>query len=122
MAQSSTEAKVGTKKYKLKPNNGYVVIKMDPGLSAKYGIILPSQAMAKYQGTTGIIHAIGGETLSDSPGGFPYKVGDKIIYSRYAGVQVNLEENFMKGGAEVKETVTYLILGQQEILTSIDEN
>ncbi len=93
---------------RLKPLGDRVVIKqLDAEEKTKSGIVLPGQAKEKPQEA---------EVLAVGPGGMvdgkevkmEVKVGDKIIYSKYAGTDVKLDG------------VEYIIVRQQDILAVVE--
>ncbi len=92
----------------LKPLGDRVVIKqLEAEEKTKSGIVLPSQAKEKPQEA---------EVVAVGPGGIvdgkevvmQVKVGDKVIYSKYAGTEVKVES---------KE---YIIVKQSDILAIIE--
>ena len=92
----------------IKPLGDRVVIKMlENEESTKSGIVLPSSAKEKPQMA---------EVLAVGPGGMvdgkevtmEVKVGEKIIYSKYAGTEVKLD------GTE------YIIVRQSDILAVVE--
>ena len=92
----------------IKPLGDRVVIKMlESEESTKSGIVLPSSAKEKPQMA---------EVLAVGPGGMvdgkevrmEVKIGDKIIYSKYAGTEVKLD------GTE------YIIVRQSDILAVVE--
>ncbi len=91
----------------IKPLGDRVVIKMlESEDSTKSGIVLPSSAKEKPQMA---------EVLAVGPGGMvdgkevtmEVKVGEKIIYSKYAGTEVKLDGN------------EYIIVRQSDILAVV---
>jgi chaperonin GroES len=71
----------------------------------KSGIVLPDTAKEKPQ--EGIVEAVGNGRLNESSGKrepVDVTVGDTVIYSKYAGNEVKLDEQ------------EYLILGEKDIL------
>ena len=93
---------------RLKPLGDRVVIKqLEAEETTKSGIVLPSQSQEKPQQA---------EVVSVGPGGMvdgkevkmEVKVGDRIIYSKYAGTEVKLEEN------------EYIIVRQSDILAVVE--
>jgi len=92
----------------IKPLGDRVVIKMlESEDSTKSGIVLPSSAKEKPQMA---------EVLAVGPGGMvdgkevtmEVKVGEKIIYSKYAGTEVKLDGN------------EYIIVRQSDILAVVE--
>jgi chaperonin GroES len=92
----------------LKPLNDRVVLKqLKAEETTKSGIVLPGQAKEKPQEA---------EVVAVGPGGFvegkevimQVVVGDKVIYSKYAGTEVKLE------GEE------YIIVKQNDILAVVE--
>jgi len=92
----------------IKPLGDRVVIKMlETQETTKSGIVLPGSAKEKPQMA---------EVLAVGPGGMvdgkeikmEVKVGDKIIYSKYAGTEVKLDD------------VEYIIVRQSDILAVVE--
>ena len=92
----------------IKPLGDRVVIKMmESEETTKSGIVLPGSAKEKPQMA---------EVLAVGPGGLvdgkevrmEVKVGDKIIYSKYAGTEVKLDSN------------EYIIVRQSDILAVVE--
>ncbi|HHT65703.1 MAG: co-chaperone GroES [Caldicoprobacterales bacterium] len=92
----------------IKPLGDRVVIKMmESEETTKSGIVLPGSAKEKPQMA---------EVLAVGPGGLvdgkevkmEVKVGDKIIYSKYAGTEVKLDGN------------EYIIVRQNDILAVVE--
>jgi chaperonin GroES len=75
----------------------------------KGGIILPDSAKEKPQ--EGKIVAIGKGKTDDSGKviGMEVKVGDKVLYGKYAGTEINIDN------------VEYMILREEDVLAVIDE-
>ncbi|MGI5823587.1 MAG: co-chaperone GroES [Dethiobacteria bacterium] len=89
----------------LKPLGDRVIIKvLEEEEKTSSGIVLPDQAKEKPQ--EGEIKAVGpGRVLDDGKRAeMDVKVGDKVVYSKYAGTEIKIE------GEE------YLILRQDDIL------
>ncbi|NLU37208.1 MAG: co-chaperone GroES [Clostridiales bacterium] len=93
---------------KIKPLADRVVIKMlESEETTKSGIVLPSSAKEKPQMA---------EVLAVGPGGLvdgkevkmEVKVGDKVIYSKYAGTEVKLDDE------------EYIIVRQSDILAIVE--
>lgn len=93
---------------KIKPLADRVVIKMlESEETTKSGIVLPSSAKEKPQMA---------EVLAVGPGGLvdgkevkmEVKVGDKVIYSKYAGTEVKLDDE------------EYIIVRQSDILGIVE--
>lgn len=92
----------------LKPLGDRVVIKqLEAEETTKSGIILPSQAKEKPQQA---------EVVAVGPGGvvdgkeikMEVKAGDKVIYSKYAGTEVKIDED------------EYIIVKQNDILAIVE--
>lgn len=92
----------------IKPIGDRVVIKvLESEEKTKGGIVLPDTAKEKPQ--EGKVVAIGsGELIEGKRVPLEVKVGDKIIFSKYAGTEVKLD------GEE------YLILRQSDILAILE--
>ncbi|MCR5798388.1 co-chaperone GroES [Eubacterium xylanophilum] len=93
---------------KLKPLGDRVVLKqLEAEETTKSGIVLPGQAQEKPQQA---------EVIAVGPGGvvdgekvpMEVKVGDKVIYSRYAGTEVKLD------GDE------YIVVRQNDIVAIVE--
>jgi len=93
---------------RLKPLCDRVVIKqLEAEETTKSGIVLPSQAKEKPQQA---------EVVAVGPGGLvdgkeikmEVKAGDKVIYSKYAGTEVKLEEE------------EFIIVKQSDILAIVE--
>jgi chaperonin GroES len=93
---------------KLKPLGDRVVIKqLEAEEKTKSGIVLPSQSKEKPQEA---------EVVAVGPGGYDdgkeikmeVKVGDKIIYSKYAGTEIKLDDE------------EFIIVKQSDILAIVE--
>ena len=93
---------------KLKPLGDRVVVEVtESEETTKGGIVLPDTA--KEKPAMGNIIAVGsGEVIDGKKVELDVKVGDKVIYSKYAGTEVKLE------GEE------YLVLRQSDILAIVE--
>ncbi len=92
-------------KPKLTPIGDRVVVKPEPEeQKTKSGIVLPDTAKEKPQ--EGTVVAIGTGRILDNGQKVPLevKVGDKIIYSKYGGTEVKIDEE------------EYIILSEKDIL------
>lgn len=94
---------------KLVPLGDKVVLKqLEAEETTKSGIVLPGQAKEKPQQA---------EVIAVGPGGMvdgkevtmQVKAGDKVIYSKYAGTEVKLEEE------------TYIVVKQNDIVAIVEE-
>ena len=94
---------------KLVPLGDRVVLQqLDAEETTKSGIVLPGQAQEKPQQA---------EVIAVGPGGFvdgkevkmEVKVGDKVIYSKYAGTDVKLEDN------------EYVVVRQSDIVAIVQD-
>ena len=93
----------------LKPLGDRVVIKPSPKEEVtKSGLVIPDTAKEKPQ--EGMILAIGPGRLDEDGDriAMDVKVGDKVLYAKYAGTEVKLEEK------------KYLILKETDILAILD--
>jgi len=87
---------------KIKPLNDRILVKiLPPEEKTKGGLFLPQTAQEKTQ--EGLVEAIGD---SDQ---IKVKVGDKIIYDKYAGTTLKIDEQ------------DYLILKNNDILAIIEK-
>ncbi|KPJ64966.1 molecular chaperone GroES [candidate division WOR-1 bacterium DG_54_3] len=90
---------------KLNPIGDRVVVKPEPEeQKTKSGIVLPDSAKEKPQ--EGTVVAIGTGRILDNGQKVPLevKVGDKIIYSKYGGTEVKIDNE------------EYIILSERDIL------
>lgn len=94
---------------KLVPLGDRVVLKqLDAEETTKSGIVLPGQAQEKPQQA---------EVIAVGPGGMidgkevkmEVKVGDKVIYSKYSGTDVKLEDN------------EYVVVRQSDIVAVVED-
>lgn len=92
----------------IKPLGDRVVVKvLEKEETTKSGIVLPEAAKEKPQ--EGEVLAVGsGELIEGKRIPLEVKVGDRVIYSKYAGTEVKMDD---------KE---YLILRQSDILAIIE--
>ncbi|TZE83173.1 co-chaperone GroES [Calorimonas adulescens] len=92
----------------IKPLGDRVVVKpIEAEEVTKSGIVLPGTAKEKPQ--QGEVMAVGsGEYIDGKKVDLEVKVGDKVIYSKYAGTEVKLDDQ------------EYLILRQNDILAIIE--
>lgn len=92
----------------IKPLGDRVIIKvMESEETTKSGIVLPGNAKEKPM--QGEILAVGsGEMVDGKKLPLEVKVGDKVIYSKYAGTEVKMD------GAE------YLVIKQSDILAIVE--
>ncbi|MCR4422428.1 MAG: co-chaperone GroES [Spirochaetales bacterium] len=87
---------------KIKPLNDRILVKvLPPEEKTKGGLFLPQTAQEKTQ--EGLVEAIGD---SDQ---IKVKVGDKIIYDKYAGTSLKIDEQ------------DYLILKNNDILAIVEK-
>lgn len=91
----------------IKPLGDRVVIKvMESEETTKSGIVLPGTAKEKPM--QGEVLAVGsGEIVDGKKVELEVKVGDKVIYSKYAGTEVKMDGN------------EYLIIRQSDILAIV---
>ena len=93
---------------KLVPLGDRVVIKqLEAEETTKSGIVLPGQNKEKPQQAEVIAVGPGG-TVDGKEVKMEVKAGDKIIYSKYAGTEVKIDED------------EYIIVKQSDILAIID--
>jgi chaperonin GroES len=92
----------------IKPLGDRVVIKvLDKEEKTKGGIVLPDTAKEKPQ--KGEVIAVGtGEIIDGKKVPLEVKVGDKVIFSKYAGTEVKIDDE------------EYLILRQSDILAILE--
>ncbi len=92
----------------LRPLGDRVVVKpVEREEKTKSGIVLPDTAKEKPQ--EGIIEAVGTGRLLDNGQKVPVdvKVGDRVLYAKYAGTEFKLEE------------VEYLIVSEKDVLAVV---
>lgn len=92
----------------IKPLGDRIVIKvLENEEKTKGGIVLPDTAKEKPQ--KGEVLAVGsGEIIDGKKVPLEVKVGDKIIYSKYAGTEVKLDDE------------EYLIIRQSDVLAILE--
>ena len=97
---------------KLRPLADRVVIKpLEREEMTKSGIVLPDTAREKPQ--EGMIEAVGNGRFNEQTGQrmpLDVKVGDRVMYAKYAGSEVKLDET------------DYLILAEKDILAIVVTN
>jgi chaperonin GroES len=76
----------------------------------KSGIVLPDTAKDKPQ--EGIVEAVGGGRILDNGTKVPneLKVGDKVLFAKYAGNEFKLDD------------VDYLIISEKDVLAVVSSN
>ena len=95
----------------LKPLGDRVVIKpSDKEEKTKSGILLPDTAKEKPQ--EGTVQAVGTGRILDSGTKVPMelKVGDKVLYAKYAGNEFKVDE------------IEYLIVSEKDVLAVVGSN
>jgi chaperonin GroES len=96
----------------LRPLADRVVVKpLDREEVTKSGIVLPDTAKEKPM--EGTIEAVGSGRYNDQTGAriaLDVKVGDRVMYAKYAGSEVKIDE------------VDYLILSEKDILAVVEKN
>ena len=95
----------------LKPLGDRVVVKpVEREQKTKSGIVLPDTAKEKPQ--EGIVEAVGTGRLLDNGTKIPMelKVGDKILYAKYAGNEFKVDET------------EYLIISEKDVLAIVGGN
>ena len=95
----------------LKPLGDRVVLKpVEREERTKSGIVLPDTAKEKPQ--EGIVEAVGTGRILDTGTKVPMelKVGDKVLYAKYAGNEFKLEE------------IEYLIISEKDVLAVVAGN
>jgi chaperonin GroES len=97
---------------KLRPLADRVVIKpLEREEMTKSGIVLPDTAKEKPQ--EGTVEAVGNGRYNEQSGNrveLDVKVGDRVMYAKYAGSEVKIDE------------VEYLILSEKDILAVVSGN
>lgn len=97
-------------KLKLRPLGDRIVVEpLAAEEKTKGGIILPDTAKEKPQ--EGKIVAVGKGKTDESGKSVPMevKVGDKILYGKYAGTEITIDN------------VEYMILREEDVLAVVDE-
>ena len=95
----------------LRPLGDRVVVKpVEREERTKSGIVLPDTAKEKPQ--EGIVEAVGTGRILDTGTKVPMelKVGDKVLYAKYAGNEFKLED------------VEYLIISEKDVLAVVAGN
>ena len=95
---------------KLKPLDDRVVVKpIEAEEVTKSGIVLPDTAKEKPQ--KGEVIAVGPGRLDEQGKRIPMevKVGDKVLFSKYTGKEVKIDEN------------EYLVMREDDILCIVEE-
>ena len=94
---------------KLRPLGDRVVIKpLDREEKTKSGILLPDTAKEKPQ--EGLVEAVGNGRFIEASGKrepVDVKVGDRVVYAKYSGSEIKLDET------------EYLILSEKDILAVV---
>ncbi len=97
---------------RLRPLGDRVVIKpVDREEKTKSGIVLPDTAKEKPQ--EGLVEAVGNGRFIEATGKrepVDLKVGDRVVYAKYSGSEIKLEE------------IEYLILSEKDILAVVQPN
>jgi len=96
-------------KVSVRPLGDRVLVKpLEEEEQVKGGIIIPDTAKEKPQ--RGEVVAVGGGKTDDSGKKIEVsvKVGDKVLYAKYGGTEVNLDD------------VEYLIMSESDILATIE--
>ena len=95
----------------LKPLGDRVVVKpVEKEERTKSGIVLPDTAKEKPQ--EGIVEAVGTGRMLDNGTkvAVELKVGDKVLYAKYAGNEFKIEE------------IEYLIMSEKDVLAIVASN
>ena len=95
----------------LRPRGDRVVVKpVEREERTKSGIVLPDTAKEKPQ--EGIVEAAGSGRILDNGTKIPMelKVGDKVLYAKYAGNEFKVEE------------IDYLIISEKDVLAIVASN
>jgi len=95
----------------LKPLGDRVVVKpVEKEEKSKSGIVLPDTAKEKPQ--EGIVEAVGTGRILDNGTKIPMelKIGDKVLYAKYAGNEFKIEE------------IEYLIVSEKDVLAIVASN
>lgn len=74
----------------LKPLFDRVIIEPNKDENIVHGIVLPETSQERPQ--TGVVIAVGdGESIDNDKSEMKVKVGDKVLFNKYAGVELKLE-------------------------------
>jgi chaperonin GroES len=95
----------------LKPLGDRVVVEpVEREEKTKSGIVLPDTAKEKPQ--EGIVRSVGSGRLLDNGTKIPMelKVGDKVLYAKYAGNEFKIDE------------IEYLIISEKDVLAIVATN
>lgn len=94
---------------KIKPLYDRVVIEPNKDENiTKFGIVLPETSQERPQ--TGVVVAVGdGESVDNDKKGMKVSVGDKVLFNKYAGVELKLDGT------------TYIIMRQIDIIGVIND-
>ena len=95
---------------KLKPLGDRIVVKAAPNEEkTKGGLVLPDTV--KEKPVEGIVVAVGAGKVLDNGSRQPMevKVDDKVIYSKYSGTEVKVDDE------------NYLIIGERDVLAVIEK-
>lgn len=100
-----------SKKMKIKPLGNRILVKRLEAESKQGKILLPSSAQEKPK--EGIVEAIGAGNMKKdgSPLPMEVKVGDRVLFSDYAGTEVEREG-----------TSGYLVLSEEDVLAIMGES
>ena len=97
---------------KIRPLEDRVVIKqIEAEEKTAGGIVLPDTAKEKPQ--EGLVEAVGNGRFIETTGKrepLDVKVGDRVVYAKYAGSEIKLDE------------IEYLILSEKDILAVVQPN
>jgi chaperonin GroES len=95
----------------LRPLGDRVVLKpVEKEERTKSGIVLPDTAKEKPQ--EGMVEAVGTGRVLDNGSKVPVdlKVGDRVLYAKYAGNEFKIED------------IEYLIVSEKDVLAVLDQN
>jgi chaperonin GroES len=96
----------------LRPLADRVVVKpVEREEMTKSGIVLPDTAKEKPQ--EGLVEAVGSGRYNEQTGSriqLDVKVGDRVMYAKYAGSEVKIDD------------IEYLILAEKDILAIVEKN
>lgn len=99
MAQSVAYLRLGEELKNLVPGRYRLIVKPEM-LEAKSGIFIPKHIKERNQATTGIIEAIGPGAIDKM---FYFRVGDRVAFSRYAGVEMIVDRTDEKNTAGIDD-------------------
>lgn len=108
MAQSIAYAKIAGKFKSIAAAYDRVIV--TPDMVESKTIVIPAPARDRQMATTGVVVAVG-ESTSGLP--FPFAIGQRVVFSRYSGIGINLVEG--------EEERIFLVLAHSDVVCRINE-